>query len=573
MATLAKLIVQLGLQDGLSSGLKGVSENVTKFGRNMTTFVTIPMLAAGTAAVKWGSDLNESMSAANTVFGSSGSAIIKWGDTTAKTLGIAKSDALTAATQFASLGKTAGLTNDELVPFSTSLVTAASDLSSFWNVPTSTVLQDLQSGLVGQYEPLLKYGIQLNEATVNQRALIQTGKDNVDQLTIGEKTMARYTLILEGLGAAEGDRARTSGEFAGQMRTLQAQFKDSAAVLGMQLLPMLTQLVDNLNQLIVSYNGLSPKQQKIIEGFAVIALVIGPLALAIGFVAAHVTALASAIGTVIAPLTAMSALLFIWRPIIAPISNAMKMLGISVSEVGDTLKSVSATIRSFVSSASSQFQSLQTKTTTIFTTIQTTVTTTVSVLKDNVLGYIGDLALGASAWLDVIETYFSDAWDNVAETAGTKVGEMYANVLALINSLASSVYSSAFNIGYQVGNGIISGISSIWDSVVGYAGSLADAVLDRLKGPLGFILGSPSKATAYMGEMLGEGLIQGMARSERSVAAAAGGMSGAAYAGMSGTTINGGMTIQVSGAGDPNAVADRVFSRFVREMALTTGGV
>ena len=39
------------------------------------------------------------------------------------------------------------------------------------------------------------------------------------------------------------------------------------------------------------------------------------------------------------------------------------------------------------------------------------------------------------------------------------------------------------------------------------------------------------------------------------------------------TSYSGGINISVSGAGDPNTVADRVFAKFVREMALTTGGV
>lgn len=569
MATLANLVVKLGLDDAMSGGLKGAADSVSKFGRNMTTYATVPILAAGVAAVKWGSDLNEAMSAANTVFGENGAAIIAWGDTTAATLGIAKSDALTAATQFATLGISAGLSGDELVTFSTRLVTAASDLSSFWNVPTSTVLADLQSGLVGQYEPLLKYGIQLNEATVSQRAMADTGKDNVEQLTAGEKTAARYKLILEGLGVAEGDRTRTAGEFAGQMRTLQAQFKDAAAVLGMQLLPALTNMVTKSNELIAGYQSLSPKQQKIIEGATVLVAIIGPMALAFGFIATNATAFGAALGLIIAPLTAATALLVILSPLLVPLGFALGVLKLAGVDLGAMFDRLKGTIASFKDIATSSIRTFAMLSTAALTLLKVDGSQAMADLKTNVLKSISDLAAGALAWLGVIEIYFSTAFENIKTEAGTKVGEMYANVILFISTLATDAYTESLLIGSNIGQGIIDGISSMWASVIGFAESLAQAVYDKIKAALS--IKSPSKKTTFLGEMLGEGLILGMANAERKVANAAGSMTGAAMSGMS--NYNGGINISVSGAGDPNAVADRVFARFTREMALSTGGV
>lgn len=307
MATLAKLVVELGFQDSaFAKGIDGASANLRKFGsaareagQKLTTAVTLPAVAAATYVVKAASDMNEAISATSTVFGKSGDAVLTWSDTTAKTLGIAKSDALTAATQFATLGQAAGLTNAELVPFSTSLVQAASDLSSFWNTPSSQVLDDLRSGLNGQYEPLLKYGIQLSEAAVQQRALADTGKTSVDQLTAGEKAIARYNLIMEGMGPALGDFARTQDGLANSTRIAQAQFKDAAAALGQMLLPYVLQGVQAITDLMTRFQALSPETQKYIMIAIGLAAALGPAIFIIGSLATAIGFLASPIGLVV----------------------------------------------------------------------------------------------------------------------------------------------------------------------------------------------------------------------------------------------------------------------------------
>ena len=189
-------------------------------------------------AIDASSNLNESMTKSAAIFVDNAKGVQDWSKGAATGLGISQQAALESASTFANLFKGVGIANKDLPSFSENLVQAASDLGSFNNVDPSQVLQDIQSGLVGEAEPLRKYGILLNETAVGQEAMAETGKTSTDQLTEGEKVAARYHLIMKGLGDAQGDFTKTSKGLANQQRILNARMSDFKAKLGTLALPL-----------------------------------------------------------------------------------------------------------------------------------------------------------------------------------------------------------------------------------------------------------------------------------------------------------------------------------------------
>ena len=122
---------------------------------------------------------------------------------------------------------------------SQALVQLAADMASFNNASPEDVLLAIRSGLIGEAEPLRRYGVLLSETRVQQQALVETGKDNVKNLTDQEKLTARYNIILKDTGTAQGDAARTAGSWANQSRKLRANLDDLSAGLGQKLIPVL----------------------------------------------------------------------------------------------------------------------------------------------------------------------------------------------------------------------------------------------------------------------------------------------------------------------------------------------
>ena len=309
MATLADLVVRLSLKDGISkeldgvaTKLNGVASDFRKVGAGLTAGVTLPVVAMGVKLVSAASDLNEAQSAVNTVFGDSANIINDYAKTSATALGVSQSAYLGAASGLGALFTGMGLSDKTSADFSSNILQNASDLASFYNTDPGTALSDLQSGLVGEAEPLRKYGILLSETAVQQKAMEQTGKDNAKQLTESEKVTARYALIQEQLGAAQGDFARTSNGLANQQRILKAQLADTAAQLGQVLLPYVLRAVKAFSGLIMWVKTLSPTMQKVAVIAGVVAAAMGPLLLVLGTMIPAITALIPLFAALLGPL-------------------------------------------------------------------------------------------------------------------------------------------------------------------------------------------------------------------------------------------------------------------------------
>ena len=127
------------------------------------------------------------------------------------------------------------------------VVKLSADLGSFNNMPTAQVMADIQSALVGNFETMKKYGVVLNATVVQEKALAMGLAETKDELTAGEKAQAAYALMVSGSTAAIGDMARTSGNYANQMKLMAANLEDFRAALGERFIPTVTEAIKSLN--------------------------------------------------------------------------------------------------------------------------------------------------------------------------------------------------------------------------------------------------------------------------------------------------------------------------------------
>ena len=187
------------------------------------------------------SDLNEAVAYGETVFGESFAAVDKFATGAAEKIGQSRREAIAGATDFATLGKAAGLAGDDLAGFSTDLVTLASDLASARNTSTADAIQAISAGLRGESEPLRRYGVLLDDATLRQEALsLGIIKTTKDALTPQQKVLAAQSAIFKQTSDAQGDFARTSDGMANSQRTAAAEFENAKAKLGEGLTPVIT---------------------------------------------------------------------------------------------------------------------------------------------------------------------------------------------------------------------------------------------------------------------------------------------------------------------------------------------
>jgi len=202
------------------------------------------------------SDLNEVSSKASVIFGKNSKELQKFARNSAKDLGQSKIAVLDGASTFGIYGKAAKLSGSHLVTFSTKLVGMASDMASFSNTKPEEAISAIGSAMRGEFDPIEKYGVLLNESVVKAKALklglIETTKD---ALTPQQRVLAVNASLYEQLGKKGsktlGDFERTSAGLANQQRIAAAQTDNLKAKIGAGLLPAAIKLTTVFNTKVI----------------------------------------------------------------------------------------------------------------------------------------------------------------------------------------------------------------------------------------------------------------------------------------------------------------------------------
>jgi hypothetical protein len=222
--------------------------------KNFAKFGAAAGLVSGVIGKKLidaGSNLEESMSKINVVFGDSAQSVKDFASTAAQSMGISNQQALEAAGTYGNLLQAFGTTREAASQMSIKMVQLAGDLASFNNVPVEEALLAIRSGLSGEAEPLKRFGIAINDVRLKQEALALKLYDGKGPLSVLAKSQAAYALILKDSSLAQGDYSRTSDGVANMQRTLIATFQDISAELGTALLPAFKTILGFLNTSVI----------------------------------------------------------------------------------------------------------------------------------------------------------------------------------------------------------------------------------------------------------------------------------------------------------------------------------
>lgn len=196
-------------------------------------------------------DINESLSKNDVLFGKHAKTVDAFSKTSAASFGISRRAALEATGTFGNLFTALDIGPKKSADMSVSLTKLAADLASFNNASPEEALEAIRSGLVGETEPLRKFGVNLNDAALRTEALRQgLVKNTKEALTPQQKALAVNSLLFKQTEKAQGDFARTSGGLANQQRILKARLSDVGGTIGQKLLPIATKGAKALNDLL-----------------------------------------------------------------------------------------------------------------------------------------------------------------------------------------------------------------------------------------------------------------------------------------------------------------------------------
>jgi len=313
MALLEKLLVKIGVDlneferkiSTMSTRLDAVGQKMSAMGRKMTAAVTLPILGAATAAIKFASDTEEALNKVDVSFGQSAQSIKDFAQTTLDAFGIARGTALDMAAGFGDMATSMGLTNQKAAEMSMNLVGLAGDLASFKNISIDIANTALIAIFTGETESLKKLGIVMTQANLDAFAMANGFDGTTKSMTESEKVLLRYAFVMEKTGNAQGDFAATSDSTANSLRIMTESLKEAAAALGEVLLPVITPIIKKISDFVKKIAAMDERQRKIIVTIALLVAAVGPLLMILGALASSFNALILAAPAIAAAFTAV----------------------------------------------------------------------------------------------------------------------------------------------------------------------------------------------------------------------------------------------------------------------------
>ena len=260
--------------------MQNMGKSLASTGQKMTTSITLPLAAAGAAAVKFASDTEESRNKVEVVFGSMAESVKEFADNALEAYGLAEGSALTMASTFGAMASSMGMSEQASAQMSTTLTGLAADMASFYNVSTEVAQTSLQGIFTGETEALKKFGIVMTQTNLEDFAK-QNGKV-YSQMSEGEKVMTRYAYVLNATQDAQGDFARTSDGAANSFRVFQESLKELATAFGEEIIPIITPIVQALTSFIQKIAALPAPIRKVIVVLGLLVAAIGPVLLIVG---------------------------------------------------------------------------------------------------------------------------------------------------------------------------------------------------------------------------------------------------------------------------------------------------
>jgi hypothetical protein len=267
-----------------------IGDSFAKTGKALSIGLTAPIVAAGTAAIKFASDTRESMNAATVVFKESSGIITGWSKNAAEQIGMTSAEFYQATAVMGAGLINAGASTDQAAKQTIELTKRAADMASIFNTSVSDALSALQSGLRGESEPLKRFAISLDEASIKAKAVALGLADSESSVSAYAKSQARLAIIMEQSSRFQGDFINTSDEMANSSRIVTAQLKEQASKFGELLLPVVKNVVNGIRGFTDSLAKLDEGQRTGVVTFAAFAAAAGPVALGISAIMKAITA-------------------------------------------------------------------------------------------------------------------------------------------------------------------------------------------------------------------------------------------------------------------------------------------
>lgn len=473
-----------------SKGLSSISTKISNFGsklgdvgKSLSTKVTLPIVALGTASVKFASDLNESLNKVEVAFGNNANEVTAWSDTTLEKFGIAKGTALDMASTFGDMGTSMGLTTGEASSMATSLSGLAGDLSSFKNIGIDQAVTALNGVFTGETESLKTLGIVMTQTNLDAYALANGFSKTTSEMTEAEKVNLRYSYVMDKTKNAQGDFARTSDGTANSLRVFKESLKELGATFGQNILPVITPIVQKFSELAKRFGDLSPSVQKTILVITGLIGAIGPLLVIGGSIASGIGSLLALFGTIsgaiavvttgaVAATPAIGALATVFTVLTGPVGLVIAIvagliaIGVALWKNWDTIKEKAGQLGNWLGE---KWQGIKDKTSETWTNMKEKTSEVFSSMKSKIEEHGG----GIKGFISASAEANKQAWNNALSQMDEWTGGKFSGIKSKIESNGGGIKGTLIT--------LTEGYKNIWSSAFSKLDDVTGGKLSSIK--------------------------------------------------------------------------------------------
>lgn len=263
------------------------------------------LTALAVQAGKNASDAQQSLGATQAIFGKTADAMIAKSNQAAEKYGLSADDYRNSANLIGSLFKNQGVSSDKLAAKTDAMISRGSDLAAVFGGTTADAVDALGSAFKGEFDPIEKYGISLNQSTINAKAMqlahVKTTA-GFNKLSLAAqkayKQQATGNIITKQSASATGQFTAQSSTSAEQLQIVKAKYTNLSATIGSKLLPVFDKALA-VGSKILAWMG---KNKTVVE---ILAIGLGGLAAVIWLV--NIAMEANPVGLIVVALIALGA--------------------------------------------------------------------------------------------------------------------------------------------------------------------------------------------------------------------------------------------------------------------------
>lgn len=242
-----------GFQDGLDKASVGAGIALTA------------IAGFGTVAVNAASEAEQAFGAVDSVFGDTADAVHAFADEAAQAVGLSTESYEQLASVFGAQLSNMGIAGGELAGTTDELIGLGADLAATFGGSTADAVGALSSLLRGERDPIEQFGVSIKQADIEA----QKAAMGLDGLT-GEAArsadmQATLALLYDQTASAQGQFGREAETAAGQVQRMEAEFANTVAQLGEQLLPLLSTGAEVLSE----FAQWVQENQELVTGLAI----------------------------------------------------------------------------------------------------------------------------------------------------------------------------------------------------------------------------------------------------------------------------------------------------------------